>query len=141
VSRLGPDQYLSAKYNLVEANSVTIQGGNAAILATERERSDASPVRGPYWYGTVITALFVVLVGAGLIFGRFPLTGKVVQPLNIEAMYATGSFKRHLPDGEMCRFTIYDNKEGIALEDRIARCDEARIQTTKRRQSQFNWGK
>lgn len=125
----------------MQPKSVTIQGGDAAVLPAGRKQSDATLARGPYWYGTVIAALFVLLIGAGLLFGRFPLTGNALPPVIVEGQHATGSFKRHLPDGEMCRFTIYDNKEGIALEDRIARCDEARSPTTKRRQSQFNWGK
>lgn len=89
----------------------------------------------------MVAALFVVLIGAGLIFGRLPMTGSASSSVRPpEEKYATAQFMRRLPDGNLCRFTVFDNKEGKAIDDRIARCDETRPQNLDRRPGQFSWG-
>jgi hypothetical protein len=46
---------------------------------------------------------------------------------------------RRLPDGEMCRFTVFDKRKGVTVTDRIVRCDDVRPEN-ERRPTQFNWG-
>ncbi len=51
-----------------------------------------------------------------------------------------GQFMRRLPDG-LCRFTVFDNELGQAIEDKIARCDEIRTPPpTRERSKKFTWG-
>lgn len=131
---------ISLCYTCSVQRPVTIKGGNVPLLPAGAERSEGLFGIGIYWYAAVLSALFILLIGAGLMFGRIQVTGKTAQALPVEARYGTGSFKRHLPDGENCRYTVFDNKEGIAVEDRIARCDQFQPRN-ERRPTQFSWGK
>ncbi|MCK9918402.1 hypothetical protein MXD81_55695 [Microbacteriaceae bacterium K1510] len=80
-----------------------------------------------YGYVGAVTAALLVLIGVAVVFGRSMLVG---PPQHIEAAAAPGSdrprgqFLRRLPDGYTCRYTVFDNTAGQALQDKLGRCDE-----------------
>lgn len=106
-----------------------------------------------YGYVGAVTAALLILVGAAVMFGRSMLVG---PPPHIEAAAAPGSdrprgqFLRRLPDGYTCRYTVFDNTAGQALEDKLGRCDDivppptVPVQTAASkldiRPHKFSWG-
>jgi hypothetical protein len=53
----------------------------------------------------------------------------------------TGRIARSLQDGKLCRYILFDNKTGQAVEDRIARCDEATPKLKRQTPATFSWGR
>jgi hypothetical protein len=120
------------------------QGLSAFIPGLARKRAQLGLSRGQNLLASAIVAVFMVLLGLALLFGKLPFTRDISPAVNASragAQHATGSMLRHLPDGEMCRFTVYDNKKDITVTDRVVRCDDVRPGNEDRRSTQFSWGK
>lgn len=121
----------------------TNQGVSALIPSLAQKRAQFGLGRGQNLLATAVVAAFMVLLGVALLFGKLPFTRDISSAVKANRgspQYATGAMLRHLPDGEMCRFTVYDNQKDIAVTDRIVRCDDVRPGNDNRRPGQFSWG-
>ena len=114
---------------------------SAARRAQAARRAKEARVR--FWRIIVVSAFFVVVLGANLFVGAVVVVGSIRDHADAKADppgNMTARIKRPLLDGEFCRFTVFNNKLALTLEERVERCDAADRLMKSKGKNGFSWG-
>lgn len=111
----------------MQTNTKKLHGWKQAIR--QAGPTHGRPVDARHFYGYIgaVTAALLILIAVAVVFSRSMLVG---PPQHIETAAAPGSdrprgqFLRRLPDGYTCRYAVFNNTAGQALQDKLGRCDE-----------------
>src|SRR4030095_4636325 len=91
-----------------------------------------------------VSTFFLTVIGAGIYLGTVMVISALRTNTGLTELTAdgrTGRIARSLQDGKLCRYILFDNKTGQAVEDRIARCDEATPKLNRHKPATFSWGR
>jgi hypothetical protein len=111
----------------------------ASLRATARRAREA---RIRFWRVFVVSAFFVVVLGANLFVGAVVVMGNIRNQAGADNTWANGQFavvKRPLLDGTFCRNMTIDNQTAQTIEDKVERCDQGRSKPKATSRSQFSW--
>jgi hypothetical protein len=94
----------------------------------------------------VVSAFFVIIIGANLFIGAVVVIGNFRGPGVVEKsapLGHTAQVKRPLLDGTFCRNIIFDNNTSLSIEDKIERCEplaRKAVEPDVKRKTGFSWG-
>lgn len=106
-----------------------------------RSSSAARQVNASFWCDLLLSALFVVAVGATLVLVALMTIGSIRDSTESAGKVAPdmiATISRPMPDGVLCGATNYNNTSAEFSKDKVERCD-GKSQTGPRLRSMLNW--
>ncbi len=88
----------------------------------------------------IVTAFFVMMLGANLFIGSVVLVGGLKEENGL-GKYRVGRVTFPLLDGTFCRHILFDNVTAQALDDNVSACADDIAPPRPGRRTRFNWGK
>jgi hypothetical protein len=116
----------------------------ARVVEARRDLRRWQETRARFWHVVVVSTFFLTVIGAGVYFGTVMVISALRTNTGLTELTAdgrTGRIARSLQDGKLCRYILFDNKTAQAVEDRIARCDEATPKLKRQTPATFSWGR
>jgi hypothetical protein len=116
----------------------------ARVVEARRDLRRWQETRARFWHVVVVSTFFLTVIGAGIYLGTVMVFSALRTNTGLTELTAdgrTGRIARSLQDGKLCRYILFDNKTGQAVEDRIARCDEATPKLKRQTPATFSWGR
>jgi hypothetical protein len=116
----------------------------ARVVEARRDLRRWQETRARFWHVVVVSTFFLTVIGAGIDLGTVMVISALRTNTGLTELTAdgrTGRIARSLQDGKLCRYILFDNKTGQAVEDRIARCDEATPKLKRQTPATFSWGR
>jgi hypothetical protein len=116
----------------------------ARVVEARRDLRRWQETRARFWHVVVVSTFFLTVIGAGIYLGTVMVISALRTNTGLTELTAdsrTGRIARSLQDGKLCRYILFDNKTGQAVEDRIARCDEATPKLKRQTPATFSWGR
>ena len=115
--------------------------GKTQAAEARRDLQRTQETRAGFWRAAIVSAFFVVVVGASLFLGAVMMIATFRdQESELRADARTTRVARTLRDGTLCHYVVIDNKTAQALEDRIGRCDENKPKPKPVSVPTFRWG-
>jgi hypothetical protein len=116
----------------------------ARVVEARRDLRRWQETRARFWHVVVVSTFFLTVIGAGIYLGTVMVFSALRTNTGLTELTAdgrTGRIARSLQDGKLCRYILFDNKTAQAVEDRIARCDEATPKLKRQTPATFSWGR
>ncbi|HET9686870.1 MAG TPA: hypothetical protein VFP79_06785 [Pseudolabrys sp.] len=116
----------------------------ARVVEARRDLRRWHETRARFWHVVVVSTFFLTVIGAGVYLGTVMVISALRTNTGLTELTAdgrTGRIARSLQDGKLCRYILFDNKTAQAVEDRIARCDEATPKLKRQTPATFSWGR
>jgi hypothetical protein len=116
----------------------------ARVVEARRDLRRWQETRARFWHVVVVSTFFLTVIGAGIYLGTVMVISALRTNTGLTELTAdgrTGRIARSLQDGKLCRYILFDNKTAQAVEDRIARCDEATPKLKRQTPATFSWGR
>jgi vacuolar-type H+-ATPase subunit F/Vma7 len=124
-----------------ESRDMADSSGKTQAAEARRDLQRAQETRAGFWRAAIVSAVFVVVVGASLFLGGVMMIATFRdQESELRADARTTRVARALRDGTLCHYVVIDNKTAQALEDRIGRCDENKPKPKPVSVPTFRWG-
>jgi vacuolar-type H+-ATPase subunit F/Vma7 len=115
--------------------------GKMQAAEARRDLQRAQEMRTGFWRAAIVSAFFVIVVGASLFLGAVMMIGTFRdQESELYTDGRTTRVARALRDGTLCHYIVIDNNTAQALEDRIGRCDENKPKPKPVTVPTFRWG-
>ena len=113
----------------------------AQTVDARRNSQRSQEMRASFWRAAIVSAFFVVVVGASLFLGAVMMIGTFRdQDGESRTDGRVTRIARALRDGTLCHYVVIDNKTAQAVEDRIGRCDENKPKPKPVTVPTFRWG-
>jgi hypothetical protein len=128
-------------------NAVSRLAGHALrarVVEARRDLRRWQETRVRFWHVVVVSTFFLTVIGAGVYLGTVMVIGALRTNTGLTELTADGRIgriARSLQDGNFCRYILFDNKTALAVEDRIARCDDGTPKLKRQTPTTFSWGR